>query len=81
MTNKTTATGYTKAVSFSKLFLTGNLAGLTVRETIKTTADAVALHTATLSAMQRAFVLDGKVARDLTGSEYRVYNIAVEDLA
>jgi hypothetical protein len=73
---KTTA-NYTKRISYSKQFLTGALAGLSVRQTLDTTTDAVLLHAESLNRLTKA----NPGTDCVTGSAFWIYNIGTEEIA
>jgi len=72
---------YTKKITYCKEFLSGTLQGLTVRESVPTTDDAVTMRLERLQQLQRDYVLHGMKAKDVSGNWYRVYNIGCEDIA
>jgi hypothetical protein len=68
---------YTKKITYSREFLSGNLAGVIVRnQVIHTTADAA--HTRCLELARWNSLNPGK---DLSGNLYWNYNIGCEDIA
>lgn len=67
---------YTKRVSYSKEFLTGTLAGISVRCGFDTTDDAVAIHLAELNAITK----QNPGSEVLTAATFWVYNIGCEDI-
>ena len=68
---------YTKKITYSKEFLTGTLAGLSVRCEFKTTSDAVHIHLGELQKVTK--LAPGKDYG--SGSTYWVYNLGCEDIA
>jgi len=70
-----------KRILYSKEFLSGALAGICVRCSYDTTADAAVLHELSLSRIQRNWSLNRVPAVDITGNQYTVYNIGCEDIA
>ncbi len=71
---------YTKKITYCKEFLSGLLKGMTVRETVNTTDDAVHMRLAVLGQMQKDYVLHGMPAKDICGDWFRIYNIGCEDI-
>jgi hypothetical protein len=67
---------YTKRITFSREFLSGNLAGLIVRLTINTTADAAHAMSQQLRAFSRR-----EPGMDASGNLYWNYNVGCEDIA
>jgi hypothetical protein len=68
---------YTKRITYSKEFLSGNLEGLRVRCELKTTDDACAAH---MNALNKITPMSPG-SDVITGARFWVYNLGCEDIA